>query len=637
MARILDHIDSPADLKKLPIDELDPLASEIRQLILDVVSRNAGHLAPSLGAVELTIALHRVFDTPRDKLIWDVGHQGYVHKILTGRRERFPTIRKKDGLSGYLRRDESEYDEFGAGHASTSISAATGIATARDLNGEDFRVTAIIGDGSLTGGMAWEALNNIGADKLSILVILNDNNMSIHPNVGALSKSVNELITHDYYNRVKDEIWGILGKGSSVGRSLRGTIAQWDSAVKSLLVPGPNLIFEKLGIRYFGPVDGHDVRKVIETMEQVRDLPGPRLLHVLTQKGKGVPYAEKSPHIWHGVSKFDSESGVISKKQGPPSYTDVFGKTLSQQCDTRDNVVGITGAMAKGCGLNYLQESHPGRFFDVGIAEEHAVTFAAGLATRGIKPVVAIYSTFLQRAFDQIIHDVAIQKLPVAFVLDRGGLVGDDGATHNGIFDLSYLRMIPNVVVMAPKDETELQRMLVTMLDYDGPIAMRFPRDNGVGSELSDDPQPIEIGTWECLREGADVAILAIGSMVYPSMEVAETLATESLSCEVINARFVNPADQAMLRDIASRHSRIVTVEENVLKGGFGSGIMEELEALDLPDSPSVRRIGIPDRFTEHGTRKQVLEDVGLTTENIAAVVRKFAGVTRPVTVQAVS
>ena len=483
MSDILSTIDSPADLKALPEADLAPLAAEIRQLILDVVSKNAGHLAPSLGAVELTLALHRVFDTPRDKLVWDVGHQGYVHKILTGRRDRFHTIRQKGGLSGYLRIDESEYDAFGAGHASTSISAALGMAVARDAVGDDYKVVAIIGDGSMTGGMAWEAINNAGALKSDVVILLNDNRMSISPNVGAVSSYFNELITSDYYNKLKDDVWDLLGKIKPVGDKMRDAISHVDKAVKSLLVPG--VVFEKLGFRYFGPVDGHDLPKLIETMQQVRNLKGPRILHVYTQKGKGVQYAEESPHLWHGVSKFDSKNGVVPVKDGPPSYTDVFGKTLTKLSATRPRVVGITAAMASGCGLKHMADVYPERVFDVGIAEEHAVTFAAGMAAVGAKPVAAIYSTFLQRGFDQVIHDVALQNLPVAFALDRGGIVGDDGATHNGVFDLGYLRMIPNMVVMAPKDEPELQRMIVTMLEHNGPIATRYPPRHRSGREAS--------------------------------------------------------------------------------------------------------------------------------------------------------
>ncbi len=620
MSDILSTINSPADLKKLPEADLAPLAAEIRQLIVDVVSQNAGHLAPSLGAVELTLALHRVFDTPRDKLVWDVGHQGYVHKILTGRRDRFHTIRQKGGLSGYLRIDESEYDAFGAGHASTSISAALGMAVARDAVGDDYKVVAIIGDGSMTGGMAWEAINNAGALKRDIIILLNDNRMSISPNVGALSSYFNELITSDYYNKLKDDVWDLLGKIKPVGGRMRDAIGQVDKAVKSLLVPG--VVFEKLGFRYFGPVDGHDLPKLIETMQQVRNLRGPRILHVYTQKGKGVQYAEESPHLWHGVSKFDSKNGIVPEKTGPPSYTDVFGKTLNKLCERYPRTIGITAAMASGCGLKYMAETYPDRFFDVGIAEEHAVTFAAGVATQGLKPVVAIYSTFLQRGYDQVIHDVALQNLPVAFALDRGGIVGDDGATHNGVFDLSYLRAIPNMVVMAPKDEPELQRMVVTMLEHDGPIATRYPRDTGPGAELLENPKPIQIGTWEKLEAGDDLAVLATGSMVTPVLEAAAALRAEGITATVVNARFIKPMDEQMLESLVGQHDAWITVEENALAGGFGCGVLEFLEARGKLRDVSVHRMGIPDEFTEHGTRSEILAGLGLTVDDIAEAAR---------------
>ena len=625
MSDLLDTINGPEDLKRIPDDQLVTLAEEIRQRITEVVAKNAGHLASSLGVVELTLALHRVFDTPRDRLVWDVGHQAYVHKLVTGRREQFPTIRRKDGLSGYLRRSESPYDAFGAGHASTSISAALGIATARDLRGEDYHVVAIIGDGAMTGGLAWEGINNVGASGRDILIVLNDNHMSISPNVGALSKYFNDMITADLYNRLKNDIWYLLGRMPSMGRRVRAAISRIDQAIKSLLVPG--VVFEKLGIRYFGPVDGHDLRALTAMLGQVKQLKGPRLLHVYTQKGKGVPYAEQDPLKWHGVSKFNCENGTIIKSDGPPSYTEVFGITLAKLCETYPNVVGITAAMASGCGLRHVAETHPDRFFDVGIAEQHAVTFAAGLATEGIKPVVAIYSTFLQRAYDQIIHDVAIQNLPVAFAIDRGGLVGEDGATHNGIFDLSYLRHIPNMVVMAPKDEPELQRMLLTMLRHDGPIAVRYPRGAGTGAPMIADVAalaPLEIGRWERLREGADAVALAVGAMVTPAMEAAATLAAEGMRVEVVNARFVKPLDEGMIDELLARQARWLTVEENVLAGGFGSAVLEAIEQRNASRPPRVLRLGIPDRFSEHGERAEVLDDVGLTAKGIAEALRSL-------------
>ncbi len=624
MANILTQIDSPEDLRRLPTEELEPLAEEIRQYILDVISKSSGHFAPSLGAVELTIALHRVFETPRDKLVWDVGHQAYVHKILTGRRDRFPTIRKKDGLSGYLRRDESEYDVFGAGHASTSISAALGIATARDLHGDDYRVAAIIGDGAMTGGMPWEAINNAGDAGTDVLVILNDNHMSISPNVGAFSKYFNDIISHETYNKIKTDIWDALGT-IAPGRHIRERISQIDQAVKSLFVPG--VAFEKFGFRYFGPVDGHDLPALVSILEDVKDLKGPKILHVYTQKGKGVPFAEEDPFKWHAGGGFDPEDGsASSSSSGKPKYQDVFGKTLSALAPRFPNMVGITAAMASGCGLDILADEHPDRFYDVGIAEQHAVTFAAGLACEGIKPVVAIYSTFLQRAFDQIVHDVAIQNLNVAFALDRGGLVGDDGATHNGIFDLTYLRCIPNMVVMAPKDEPELQRMVLTAVQHNGPIAFRYPRGGGPGVPLIEDVndiEPIEIGTWEQVREGTDAVILAVGAGVEWSLHAANELAAEGISVEVVNARFVKPLDEAMLDKLVERHTTWLSVEENVVAGGFGAAVMESLAGRTTANPIAVHAMGIPDRFTEHGTRDEVLADIHLTPGEIAAAVRE--------------
>ena len=629
MANLLSQINSPADLKNLSPEQLEILAEEIRQYIVDVISNSSGHFAPSLGVVELTIALHRVYDTPRDRLVWDVGHQAYVHKILTGRRDRFPTIRKKDGLSGYLRRSESEYDAFGAGHASTSISAALGFATARDLNGEDYKVAAIIGDGAMTGGMPWEALNNAGYAGTDILVILNDNRMSISPNVGALPKYLNDMISNETYNRIKDDVWDMLGKMPPVGKVLREQISRLDSAVKSLVVPG--IVFEKLGIRYFGPVNGHNLRELTTILKDLRELKGPKLLHVYTQKGKGVPFAEKDPYTWHAGGGFDPKNGAAKKSSsGPPKYQDVFGITMTQLAPRFPKMVGITAAMASGCGLQILADAYPKQFFDVGIAEQHAVTFAAGLACDGIKPVVAIYSTFLQRAYDQIIHDVAIQNLNVAFVLDRGGLVGDDGATHNGIFDLSYLRSIPNMVVMAPKDELELQRMILTAIEHGtGPIAVRYPRGCGPGTPICenvDEIEPVEIGTWEKLKKGTDLAILAVGAMVEPALKAAEVLGANGISTEVVNARFVKPLDEEMLDDLISRHNRWVTVEENVVAGGFGSAVLEalHLRTSDAADAVRVRLMGIPDRFTEHGTREEVLADVHLTASDIVETAQSF-------------
>ncbi len=621
---MLETIDSPADLKRLSAEQLPDLAQEIREKIISVISKNAGHLASSLGAVELTLAIHCVFDAPKDRLIWDVGHQAYVHKLLTGRRDRFHTIRQYGGLSGYLRRDESEYDLFGAGHASTSISAALGMATARDMRGESHHVVSITGDGAMTGGMAFEAINNAGASLSDLIVVLNDNRMSISPNVGALSAHFTDIISTGIYNKFKDDVWDLMGRFKLVGTDVRGIISRVDQALKSLIVPG--VWFEQLGFRYFGPYDGHDVHKLVEAFENIKPLKGPRLVHVYTVKGKGYAAAEDNPLKWHGVGGFDPETGDMPKSKGNIAYSDVFGMTLTRLAKNRPEVVALTAAMTSGTGLKYFAEEFPDRFFDVGIAEQHGVTFAGGLAAQGVHPVVAIYSTFLQRAFDQIIHDIALQRLPVVFALDRAGLVGDDGATHHGTFDLSYLRQIPGMVVMAPKDEAELQMMLATALDYwDGPIAFRFPRGTGPGVELieGDDIPTLPIGSWEQLREDGDVAILAVGSMVEVATEVAQTLADEGIETELVNARFVKPMDFSMLDDLARRHTRWLTIEESVAAGGFGSGVLEYVSELGIKEL-EVHAMGLPDSFIEHGTRGQLLADVGLTADAVADAIRRW-------------
>ena len=622
MAGILDTIDTPEDLRSLEIGQLPELAEEIRERITNVVSRNGGHFAPSMGAVELTLALHYVFNTPDDKLIWDVGHQAYVHKLITGRRERFPTLRQYGGISGFTKRSESVYDPFGAGHASTSISAALGIATARDLIGEDYRVIAVIGDGAMTGGLAFEGLNNAGASGRELVVVLNDNGMSISPNVGALSRYFTDLIASHLYNRIKADIWELTGRLSSFGEYLRSLVARVDDSIKSLIVPG--ILFERLGFRYFGPVDGHDVAHLIRIFRDIWDLSGPILVHVSTTKGKGCSFAEEDASRFHGSGPFDKVTGVsVGPKRGP-SYSEVFGKTLTELAETRDQIVAITAAMCDGTGLRTFSERFPDRFFDVGISEGHAVTFAAGLATSGFRPVVAIYSTFLQRAFDHIIHDVALQALPVVFALDRGGLVGEDGPTHHGAFDLSYLRQIPGMVVMAPKDENELRVMLRLAVEYeDGPVGLRYPR--GTGRGLMDGGQvSLSIGRGEILREeGEDVTILAVGSMVWPCMDAAEILEEEGISAQVVNMRFVKPLDGGILQRIHEEGRPIVTVEENTVEGGFGSAVMEFYEKRGIGGLP-IRRLGIPDRFIPHGSKEILMSQIGLNPGGIAAQVRKF-------------
>ncbi len=619
---LLEHIQSPKDLKKLPLDRLPELAEEIRQYLIDVVSEHGGHLGGNLGAVELIIALHYVFDSPRDKLIFDVGHQAYAHKILTGRKDRMPTIRQYGGLSGFLVRTESPHDIFGAGHACTSLSAALGLAIARDRQGEDYEVVAIIGDGALTGGMAYEALNNIGKLQPNLLIILNDNEMSIDQNVGAIPEYLNRLKTSRLYNRLKDDVWNLLGRlpSDALSKRARDLARRIRESLETLMVP--TILFEELGIRYFGPINGHDLRQLVRYLQRVRDIPGPKLLHVLTEKGRGYPPALENKELFHGLGPFEKETGKPIKKPGPPSYSSVFGKTLLALARQDPKVVGITAAMPLGTGLNHLRDERPDQYFDVGIAEQHAVTFAAGLAVGGMKPFVAIYSTFLQRAFDQVIHDVALQKLPVRFALDRGGLVGADGPTHHGVFDLSYLRMIPNMVVMAPRDEAELVRMIHTAYHYEeGPIAFRFPRGQGLGVPLPEQPEPLEIGKWEVLREGDEVVILAVGPFVASALRIAEELGHPHLG--VVNARFIKPLDEDLLRRFLKQGVRaLITMEENVLAGGFGSAVLEFLarEGAPLP----VLRFGLPDAFVPHGARSLLLRDLGLTPEAMARQIEAF-------------
>ena len=617
---LLDSINGPDDLKRLTIDQLPLVAQEIRERIISVVSETGGHLAPSLGVVEIALAIHYCFDSPKDKIIWDVGHQAYAHKILTGRREAFRTLRIKGGISGFPRIDESEHDAFGTGHASTSISAALGLACARDLKGENYHVVAVIGDGALTGGMAFEGLNQAGHLKKDLIVILNENKMSISRNVGALSQYLTRLISAPIYRRFEADVWELLGKIPSVGGKARKLAGRIRESLKSLVVPG--ILFEELGFRYYGPVDGHDVEQLVHVLRHIKQFKGPQLLHVVTKKGKGYFHAERDATKFHGIGSFDKESGKLEKTSDFPSYTQVFGRTLTELAVKRTDVVAITAAMPDGTGLTVFRDRLPERFFDVGIAEQHAVTFAAGLARAGLKPVAAIYSTFLQRAYDQIVHDVALQRLNVAFAIDRGGLVGEDGPTHHGVFDLSYLRQIPNMVVMAPKDENELRHMLATMIDYsEGPIAIRYPRDYGYGVQLDEELTVLPIGKGEILREGKDVALVAIGSMVRPSLDAADLLEADGIEAAVVNARFVKPLDEEMLTAVARTVKLVVTIEENARCGGFGSAVAEMLSMHEI--TIPVHMIGLPDRFVEHGRRSELLEDVGLDPEAIAATVKK--------------
>ena len=590
----LEKINSPADLKTLEIDELKTLAEEMRAYLLAILSEYPGHFAPNFGTIELAIALHTVFDTPRDKLIWDIGHQAYPHKLLTGRREEFPTLRQGGGISGFLSRAESEYDVFGAGHSSTSIAAALGIATARDLINETYKVVAIIGDGGLTGGMAFEALNAAGDFRNDMLVILNDNNMSISATVGAFSKHFHKLTSSPQYNFLRSSAKGLMNLISADA----GQIAR---KIEASLKAGT--LFEEFGFRYFGPLDGNDLEALIPVLTGIRNLTGPILLHVATEKGRGYAPAEADPVGFYSVSgPFNLETGKTTKPKPPtPTYTDVFSQTLIELAKRDTRIVGVTAAMLGGTGLDKFAEVFPSRCFDIGLAEQCAVTFAGGLAAQGMRPVAAIYSTFLQRSYDQVLHDVCIQNLPVIFALDRGGLVGADGPTHHGVFDLAYLRSIPNMVVMAPKDENELQSMVKTALVYEGgPIAFRYPRGTGVGVKMSTEIQPLPIGKSEIVREGEDVLVIAIGNRVYPALEAAQTLADSGISATVLNARFVKPLDIETILLLAERIGKIITIEDGVVMGGFGSAVLEALAAAGMTDV-QVTNLGIPDEFIEHG------------------------------------
>lgn len=620
--QVLDKVNVPADIRKLSEAELKVLCSDVRDFLIEVVSKTGGHLGAGLGAVELSVALHYVFNTPGDKLVWDVGHQAYPHKILTGRKNLLHTIRQYKGLSGFLKRSESEYDTFGAGHASTSISAALGMVAARELTGEHYKVVAVVGDGSMTGGLAYEGMNNAGIMKKDMIVILNDNNMSIAPNVWAISNYFTELIANPRYNRLKTNVYELTGKLDTWGDRIRKVTARVEEGIKTIVTPG--MLFEALGFRYFGPVNGHNITQLVHILQEVRDLHGPILVHVTTEKGKGYKPAEEDVQKLHGVSPFDKVTGLSPRKpNGPPAYTKVFGSAVVELAKQNPGIVGITAAMPDGTGLDQLQKELPARFYDVGIAEQHGVTFAAGLATQGCTPIVAIYSTFLQRAFDQIIHDVALQHLHVVFCLDRAGLVGADGPTHHGAFDLSYLRMVPEMVIMCPKDESELRDMLYTAVGYkDGPVAVRYPRGNGLGVPMREGFLNLPIGKGEVLRKGTATALLAVGSMVDPAMKAAGLLDSMGISCEVVNMRFVKPLDTHLLDELALRFSSVVTLEDNVITGGFGSGVAEYFGAKRTPIR--VKRHGIPDHFVAHGSPEELQAELCLTPAGIAGVVQEF-------------
>lgn len=615
---ILSRIETPTDVQRLSSQELTQLAGEIRRLIIDTVATTGGHLAPSLGVVELTLALLRTFDPGHDKFIWDVGHQAYVYKILTGRKDSFETLRTLHGMSGFPKRAESPYDHFGVGHSSTSISAALGMACARDLKGADNRVVSIIGDGSMTAGLAYEGLNQAGGIHSDMIVVLNDNEMSISKNVGALSSFLSRNLTKKWVVRFKKDVESILKSVPKIGGDLATYARKSEEAFKHFFTPG--MLFEAFRFNYLGPFDGHNIDGLTRVFEQVKTLKGPLLVHVLTTKGKGYQPAENNPTYFHGVGCFEPETGLAKKfgKCSLPSYTDVFGKTLCHLAETDPRVLAITAAMPEGTGLDKFRERHPDRFVDVGICEQHAVTFAAGLAAEGFKPVVAIYSTFMQRSYDQVVHDVCLQNLPVVLCLDRGGLVGEDGPTHHGAFDMSYLRHIPNLVFMAPADEAELQRMLVTGVNYDGPVALRYPRGVGVGTPTVEEPEALPIGEGELLRDGEDAVVVAIGSRVHPSLVAAEELEKETgKKVAVFNARFIRPMAEKQLVDLAGRFNRMLIVEENVLKGGFGSGVLEVLADADVLGETHVKRIGLPDSFVEHGKQKELRALCGIDKDGI--------------------
>jgi 1-deoxy-D-xylulose-5-phosphate synthase len=616
MSRVLDKIEYPFDVKKLDMEELEKLCSELREEIISTVSKNGGHLASNLGVVELTVALHYVFDFPRDKVIWDVGHQSYSHKILTGRKERFHTLRQYEGISGFPKRDESPYDAFDSGHSGTSISSALGMAEARRQKGEEGKMIALIGDGSMTAGLAFEGLNQAGHIDQDLIVILNDNEMSISPNVGALSSYLNRLMTGQFVNRFREDIKTFLETLPRVGKSALRFVKQAEESLKGLLMPG--LLFEELGLKYIGPIDGHRLDYLIETLQNVKKLRGPILIHVITKKGKGYAPAEANPARYHSVPPFIIETGEPrhGSSGNVPTYTEVFGETLCQLAAEHKNLIAITAAMQSGTGLERFSREFPDRFYDIGIAEQHAVTFAAGLALEGMRPVVAIYSTFLQRAYDQILQDVGLQNLPVVFALDRGGIVGEDGPTHQGLFDFSYLRHIPNLILMVPKDEDELQHMMKTAMECPGPVAFRYPRGKGEGVKRNPVLHSIEIGKGEVLREGRDLLILAIGTTVYPSVRAAGRLEASGIHAAVINSRFLKPLDEDLIGEWARRIGKVLTVEENVLQGGFGSAVLELFQEKGL-SSVQVKRLGIPDLFVEHGSPSLLRAKYGIDEAGI--------------------
>ncbi len=620
---LLPQIHQPSDLKDLTTEQLTVLAGEIRQFLIEKLSATGGHLASNLGVVELTLALHYLYDSPKDKFIFDVGHQAYVHKILTGRMDRFDTLRKYKGLCGFVKRNESEHDVWEAGHSSTSLSAAMGMALARDFKKEDNKVVAVIGDGALTGGMAFEALNHIGHEQRKLTVVLNDNEMSIAPNVGAMHKYLGKIRSDKGYLRAKDEVEQLLKKIPAIGGKIAKTAEKLKDSLKYAMVSG--ILFEELGFTYFGPIDGHDLPKLLETFHQADNVDGPVLIHVVTIKGKGYLPAEADSYKWHGITPYKIESGQVVKAAGNPMYTEVFGKTLIELAEQDERIVAVTPAMPGGSGLFPFADRFPERMIDVGIAEQHAATLCAAMAMEGMKPVYAVYSTFMQRAYDQIVHDICRHNANVMFAIDRAGFVGADGETHQGVYDVAFMRHIPNIVIMMPKDENELRHMMKTALEYnDGPIAYRYPRINGLGVPLDQQLTPIPIGQWEKVREGDNYAILASGPMVQMGIEVAEELKRDGMNVAVVNARFMKPLDEEMLLDLAAHGTRMLVVEEVSQAGSMGSAVLEFYAARGLHDV-TVGLMGIPDEFIEHGSIKDQQREAGLTPENIAESLKALA------------
>lgn len=627
---ILSKIAAPSDLRKFEKKELEAVCSELRQFIIDSVSCNPGHFGASLGVVELTVALHYVFNTPKDNLVWDVGHQAYAHKILTGRRDIFHTNRKYKGLSGFPKRSESEYDCFGVGHASTSISAALGMAVATELIGDNKKTIAIIGDGALTGGLAFEGLNNVAMNKSNLLIVLNDNNMAIDPVTGGMNKYLLDITTSKSYNRMRRDVWHFLGKLNYIKSNTREIFKNMESSIKSFLLKEGN-IFESLDIRYFGPVDGHDVKRLASVLEDIKDFKGPHLLHVVTKKGKGFELAEKEQTLWHAPGLFDKNTGEIVKVDNgvqPPKFQDVFGHTLVELAEKNTKIIGITPAMPSGSSMNIMMEAFPERSFDVGIAEGHAVTFSAGLATQGLIPFCNIYSTFMQRAYDNVIHDVALQRLDVIFCLDRGGLVGADGATHQGAFDLAYFRCIPNMIVAAPLNEIDLRNMMYTaQLGGYGPFSIRYPRGRGSILDWKQPFKKIEIGKGIMLQEGTDLAILSIGAIGIQAVKAVQLLATEAISVAHYDMRFVRPLDTCLLDTIFTQFNKIITLEDGVIKGGFGSAVLEY--AMEKNYKGKIQILGIPDNFVEQGTQTELYKECGYDTDSIVTIAKSLLAITK--------